>query len=138
MNMRSGRQALLAQGMSSFALAIVASSLALLGCFGTGPGSDFDGDGIVDILEDVDEDFVTDVGETSMADADTDGDGLCDGPVEDPLPECIRCEDCNANGIWEPCLGETNPTSSDSDGDGVPEARDETPLDGIISGCGDG
>lgn len=122
----------------SFALpaTVAALSLTLFGCIGSGPGSDFDGDGIPDTVEDVDGDFVTDIGETSMAGADTDGDGLCDGPAPDPLPECLECEDCNADGVWEPCIGETDPLSSDTDGDGIPDARDPTPLDGLDLDCG--
>jgi hypothetical protein len=118
------------------ALIGLAVALASAGaCVGRGRGSDFDADGLVDLLEDRDGDFETDVGETDFLDPDSDGDGLCDGSPPEPLDRCIRCEDCDDDGRWEPCLGETNPLTADTDGDGVNDSRDAAPLDGASFDC---
>ena len=105
--------------------------LALAACVSEGPGSDFDDDGLIDDIEDLNENFTFDTGETSFLDTDTDRDGLCDGQPERALATCTGCEDCNNNGLWEPCLGETDPLNEDTDNDGVSDANDPSPLDGI-------
>jgi uncharacterized repeat protein (TIGR01451 family) len=69
---------------------------------------DSDGDGLSDDLE---EELGTD-----PEDADTDGDGLCDGPVS-VASICEAGEDRNANGQIDD--GETDPNDSDSDDDGL-------------------
>lgn len=115
---------------------LLAFGLALPGCVGSGSGSDFDTDGLVDGLEDRDDDFETDVGETNFADADTDDDGLCDGSPETELAVCTGCEDCDNDGAWEPCRGETDPLNTDTDGDG--DGRDGAPLDEASFDCSAG
>jgi hypothetical protein len=98
------------------------------GCVSSGPGSDFDRDGLPDDVEDRDENFAHDPGETDFNNPDTDGDGLCDGQPKKPLAACSGCEDCNNNGFWEPCLGETDPLNDDTDDDGIPDGEDPNPL----------
>jgi hypothetical protein len=115
-----------------FLFAIV---LVIAGCISRGTGSDFDLDGLRDRLEDLDDDLETDVGETNLADADTDDDGLCDGLPETSLPVCSGCEDCDGDGVWDPCLGESDPLNADTDHDGITDGRDPHPLDGSSFDC---
>jgi hypothetical protein len=111
---------------------------AFSGCVSRGSGSDFDRDGLKDEVEDPNENFARDPGETDFAHPDTDGDGLCDGRPRKPLPSCSGCEDCNNDGFWEPCAGETDPLNPDTDGDGVPDASDPDPLDRLGIDCSGG
>ncbi|MGH7820740.1 MAG: hypothetical protein ACREQ9_13305 [Candidatus Binatia bacterium] len=114
---------------------VLGTSVALFvvfnGCVSEGPGSDFDRDGLTDDIEDPNENFTLDPGETDFVNPDTDGDGLCDGRPRRNLAACTGCEDCNNNGFFGPCLGETDPLNDDTDNDGVPDAQDPSPLDGI-------
>ncbi|MGH7857238.1 MAG: hypothetical protein ACREQY_07870 [Candidatus Binatia bacterium] len=123
--------------------ASVALLVAVGGCVSEGPGSDFDGDGLKDGAEDLNESFALDPGETDFVNVDTDRDGLCDGlpsrpRVCDGAPEGepVGCEDCDNDGLWEPCLGETDPLNDDTDDDGVPDGQDPSPLDGIDCSAG--
>ncbi len=88
--------------------------------------TDTDGDGVPDELEDRNGNGVVDEGETDPEDADTDGDGYCDGAntVEDV---CIGGEDLDNDGVFE--AGESDPLDPcdpdataqacrDKDGDG--------------------
>ncbi len=113
-------------------------ALVLHACVDSGPGSDFDHDGLKDSVEDPDDDFVFDPGETDLVSPDTDRDGVCDGRPEPPLASCTGCEDCNGNGFWEPCLGETDPLNDDTDNDGMPDNTDPAPLDRLTIDCGQG
>lgn len=115
-----------------------ASALWMFACVGSGPGSDFDGDGLVDSIEDRNANFFFDPGETDLLSPDTDGDGLCDGQPKHPLPACTGCEDCNNNGFWEPCLGETDPLNDDTNNDGVKDRDDPHPLAGLAIDCSQG
>ena len=67
---------------------------------------------------------------TDPFNADTDGDGLCDGPGSVP-GVCVGGEDMNANGRVDE--GETDPNKADTDGGGVDDgtevARGTNPLD---------
>ena len=86
------------------------------------PGDpDSDGDGLLDGVEDVDQDGVVDEGETGVLDADTDDDGLPDG-FED------------ADGDGEVDADETDPRDPDSDDDGQCDfvrEDNEVPPDGL-------
>ncbi len=119
---------------------VVAPVVALLlyACVSSGPGTDFDNDGLTDNTEDTNKDFIFDPGETDFADPDSDHDGLCDGRPDQELPGCTGCEDCNNNGFWEPCLGETDPLNNDTDNDGIPDGEDPAPLDGLNIDCSQG
>ncbi len=87
---------------------------------------DFDGDGIINSIEDTNGDGMSDETETHIYDADTDDDNIGDGD-----------EDANQNGILDD--GETNPLDMcdpnttallcDFDGDGIPN-DDDTDDDG--------
>ena len=115
---------------------VLGLALLLAGCIDEGPGSDFDRDGLKDDIEDVNENFLFDPGETSFLLADTDGDGLCDGmPVSTRL-DCSGCEDCDNDGFWEPCLGETDPLNDDTDNDSIGDASD--PDSGGVIDCSQG
>jgi len=85
------------------------------------PGDpDSDDDGLLDGVEDRDQDGQIDEGETGVLDSDTDDDGLPDG-----------FEDANANGILDE--GETDPTDPDSDDDGLCDfVREDNDGDGVI------
>lgn len=95
--------------------------------------NDTDSDGLIDSLEDKNQNGIRDEGETNPLNADSDNDGLCDGdgdesgckeaarikvtkncPDSVPASECrllahIRGEDMNKNGIVDP--EETSPTT---------------------------
>ena len=80
---------------------------------------DSDGDGLLDGLEDLDQDGEVDADETGVLDADTDDDGLLDG-----------FEDANRNGRVDD--GETDPRDPDSDDDGLCDfVREDNDGDGI-------
>ena len=112
-------------------LAVVGGIVALLfhACASSGPGSDFDEDGLKDTIEDRNDNFQFDPGETDFVSADTDHDGLCDGKPEHALPDCTGCEDCNNDGFWEPCLGETDPRGIY--GEATPEEAQSLAEDGV-------
>jgi VWFA-related protein len=76
---------------------------------------DSDNDGLIDEIEDVDQDGVVDGGETDPNDPDTDDDGLYDG-----------VEDANHNGVVDG--NETDPLNPDTDGDGIWDGEDPFPL----------
>jgi hypothetical protein len=63
--------------------------------------TDSDGDGLLDNVEDTNQNGIVDAGETDPYDADSDSDGIIDG-----------LEDWNRNGIVDP--GETNPRVAES------------------------
>ncbi len=99
------------------------------------PG-DIDGDGLLDIDEDRNQNGITDPGETDPYDADTDGGGEGDGKEleigHDPLDPSDdftfdRDGDGLANGE-EITLG-TDPDIPDTDGDGVQDGSDAFPLE---------
>jgi hypothetical protein len=121
-------------------LAVVGGIVALVfyACVSSGPGSDFDQDGLKDTVEDRNNNFQFDPGETDFLNPDTDHDGLCDGRPDHELPDCTGCEDCNNNGFWEPCLGETDPLNDDTDNDGIPDKDDPAPLDNLHIDCSHG
>jgi hypothetical protein len=114
------------------------AALLLYACVSSGPGTDLDDDGLTDDTEDVNKDFIFDPGESDFAITDTDQDGLCDGQPPQELITCTGCEDCNENGLWEPCLGETDPLNDDTDNDGIPDRDDLAPLDGLDIDCSQG
>ena len=121
-------------GFAGLAVLVVVAG----GCVDEGPGSDFDRDGLTDEIEDPNENFALDPGETSFIDPDTDREGLCDGQPERPLVQCDGCEDCNNDGFWEPCLGETDPLNDDTDNDGISDRDDPGPLDNLAIDCSGG
>ena len=110
-------------------------AFALAGCVDSGTGSDFDFDGVPDRLEDVNDDFVFDPGESDFIAFDTDVDGLCDGLPGRALP-CMRCEDCDNDGSYEPCLNESDPLNDDTDNDGVGDANDPDTAPGVDCAAG--
>lgn len=118
--------------MKTRALAVVAflalSSAALVSCVDKGEGSDFDFDGVPDRLEDPNDDFIVDPGETNFDEPDSDFDGVCDGLSDEEDLGCVRCEDCNNDGRFDPCLSETDPLNDDTDNDGVGDRDDGEPL----------
>jgi surface protein len=79
---------------------------------------------------DTDADGLPDQIDPNATNPDTDGDGLCDGPVV-VEGACTGSEDANGNGVVD--SGETNPNSADSDSDGTADAVDCAPLDSAIS-----
>ena len=81
--------------------------------------TDSDGDGISDIIEDLDQDGIVDAGETDPDDADTDDDGLSDGE-----------EDSNYNGIVDAL--ETDPRETDTDGDGLQDGTEVGEYTGTV------
>jgi parallel beta-helix repeat protein len=81
------------------------------------PGRDSDGDGIEDVLEDLDKDCSFETGETDSYNKDSDADGLPDG-----------VEDFNRNGIFDE--GETDPRNPDSDGDGLIDGLEDRNFNG--------
>jgi uncharacterized repeat protein (TIGR01451 family) len=80
---------------------------------------DSDGDGLLDRLEDKNQDGVLDAGETDPNNPDTDGDGVMDGT-----------EDANHDGLRDE--GETDPTNPDTDGDGLDDGREDADHDGQV------
>lgn len=76
-------------------------------------GVDSDGDGLLDIYEDLNQNCLVDEGETDPFNPDTDGDGLLDGD-----------EDADGNGVWDKDRGELNPLAIDTDGNGIPDAEE--------------
>ncbi len=103
---------------------------------------DTDGDGLLDMEEDLNGNGVVDKDETDPLDPDTDGDGLMDGleldesdgNATDPLdPDTDGdflldgIEDRNGNGRVD--TGETDPNNIDTDGDGASDKDDHYPLD---------
>ena len=103
----------------------------------TDEGDDWDGDGLLDTEEDVNQNGIVDVGETDPSNWDTDGDGISDGieglvdSAEDEdllinaldldsdgdfIPDAVEDD---GDGVWEPQYGETNWLDADSDDDGL-------------------
>ncbi len=96
--------------------------------------NDSDNDGLSDGIEvtvDRDpDDGEDDIDGTIVSFPDSDGDGLCDGPVA--VGSCLAGEDLDADGELDP--GETDPLDPDSDGDGLLDG-DEIPSGPL---CRDG
>ena len=111
-------------------------SAAIAACVDEGKGSDFDFDGIPDQVEDPNDNFIVDPGETDFNNTDTDLEGVCDGFTDEPdKVSCVRCEDCDVDGKFEPCLNETDPLNDDTDNDGVSDRDDGAPLDAFPVDC---
>ena len=101
--------------------------------------SDADGDGCPNVQEDVNGNGIVDDGEIDPLNADTDGDGLCDGVVERAVLDaegetiCEGGEDINLDG--RKGRSETDPLNPDTDGDCVSdgvellESPQSDPLD---------
>src|SRR5262249_46050664 len=64
--------------------------LWLYACVSSGPGSDFDGDGLKDKTEDRNGNFAFDPGESDFLIPDTDSDGLYDGQPPHPRTTVTR------------------------------------------------
>ncbi len=79
------------------------------------PANDTDRDGILDGVE------VKGENPTDPLDADTDGDGLCDGGAA-VLGTCAAGEDRNGDGVVD--AGETDPNNADTDGGGVNDGQE--------------
>lgn len=97
---------------------------------------DADGDGIPNVLEDVDGNCIRNGGESDAFKFDTDNDGLDDGveksigsdpnnPDSDNDQLLDGEEDFNKNGIKDPL--ETDPSNPDTDGDGINDLQDACP-----------
>lgn len=117
--------------------AVVFGALLVWSCVDSGPGGDFDEDGVPDQHEDLDADFVFEPGESDFLSVDTDLDGVCDGQAS-PGPFCVRCEDCNNDGSFQPCRSETDPLNDDTDNDGATDRDDGAPLDAFAVDCAGG
>jgi hypothetical protein len=110
---------------------------------------DWDGDGILNEVEDRNGNGVVDPGETDPRDPDSDGDGVIDGVEDgnhngqvdwgetdplnpdtdsDGLPDGI--EDKNGNGQVDP--GETDPLKPDSDRDGIADGQEDKNHNGVV------
>lgn len=112
--------------------------LVLYACVSDGPGSDFDLDGLRDDVEDSNDNFSYDPGESDFVRPDTDNDGICDGRADTVFTNCGGCEDCNLNRLWEPCLSETDLLNGDTDNDGILDREDPAPLDNLGFDCSGG
>jgi len=89
---------------------------------------DSDGDGLLDLQEDMDGDGWDEGVETDATRVDTDGDALCDGAIT--VAPCIGYEDRDGDrsrGDWG--LTETSPIDSDSDDDGLCDGRQAAATD---------
>lgn len=117
-------------------LAVVAA--AGVSCVDEKDGSDFDQDGVPDQLEDPNDDFITQPGETDYIRADTDFDTVCDGLTDETDLGCTGCEDCDNDGKFEPCLGETDPLNDDTDNDGANDKNDGAPAGSFPADCAGG
>jgi hypothetical protein len=124
--------------LGTAAVIAVVVAVWLYACVSSGPGSDFDGDGLKDKTEDRNDNFAFDPGEADFLITDTDSDGLCDGEPDHAVKTCNGCEDCNNNGFWEPCLGETDPLNNDTNNNGIPDGEDPDPLSGLSIDCSQG
>ncbi len=110
---------------------------------------DLDGDGLVNVLEDRDQDGVLDDGETDPSNPDTDSDGIIDGVEDhnhngkvdwnetDPLKDDTDgdglsdgLEDSNHNGIVDP--GESDPLKPDTDRDGLDDGLEDANHNGVV------
>ncbi len=110
---------------------------------------DRDGDGLLDAVEDRNDNGVVDPGETDPDDPDSDDDGLIDGLEDsnhnghvdwnetDPLAADTDgdgitdgLEDANGNGQVDP--GESDPLKVDSDRDGLPDGLEDADHDGEL------
>lgn len=78
---------------------------------------DSDGDGLIDGIEDKNQNGRRDLDETDASKWDTDNDGLCDGLCKVEKGQKLRGEDKNINGTVDE--GESNPLLIDSDGDDI-------------------
>jgi outer membrane protein OmpA-like peptidoglycan-associated protein len=88
---------------------------------GTKPNDkDTDDDGLLDGVEDANQNGVLDPGETDATRTDTDGDNLKDGA------EVGACYLSDGGG----CIG-SDPTLADTDNDGLPDGIEDADLDGI-------
>ena len=99
--------------------------------------ADWDGDGLLDIEEDANQNGIVDVGETDPYNWDTDGDGISDGiegledsdQDEDSLINALDLDsdgdfipdgvEDDGDGVWEEVYGETNWLDADTDDDGL-------------------
>ncbi len=84
--------------------------------------TDSDNDFLLDNIEDVNGNGITDSGETGYLNPDTDGDFILDG-----------VEDSNQNGQYDPGV-ETDPLNPDTDGDGLTDSEEDTNHNGIVDG----
>jgi len=85
------------------------------------PAVDSDDDGLPDSVEDLNGNGVTDPGETSAENRDTDGDGTTDGSDPFPLDE-TEWRDTDNDGVGDN-------TDNDDDNDGYLDSEDDLPLD---------
>ena len=114
-------------------------SATTIACVDEGEGSDFDLDGVPDQTEDPNDNFVFDQGESDFNNQDTDLEGVCDGLPDEPGEvTCVRCEDCDNDGKFEPCLSETDPLNNDTDNDAASDRDDPAPLDAFAVDCAPG
>jgi hypothetical protein len=121
--------------LAALAFAVLLS-FTVAACVDDGEGSDFDLDGVPDQIEDPNDNFLFDQGESDFNAFDTDLEGVCDGLPEDPNDvACVRCEDCDNDGKFEPCLSETDPLNNDTDNDGASDRDDGAPLDAFAVDC---
>lgn len=97
---------------------------------------DTDGDGLLDLQEDPNENLMQDEGETHLFKADTDGGGEADGSEVqagrnpfDPSDDMTFDEDGDGLPNFAEILQGTNPKLADTDGDGVIDSEDLFPLD---------
>lgn len=116
-------------------LVLVSGAIGFAGCVDSGGGSDFDFDGVEDEIEDPNDNFVFDPGESDFVFADTDTDGRCDGLASRDDLGCTGCEDCDGDGLFEPCATETDSLNDDTDNDGVRDGADPAPLDTFPVDC---
>ena len=106
---------------------------------------DLDGDGILDVVEDANGNFIFDAGETDWRNADTDNGGEADGSElkggRDPLNQSDDCTyDQDGDGLTncEEIAKHTNPRNPDTDGDGLNDRLDPFPLERTFKRDSDG
>ena len=78
---------------------------------------DSDGDGLIDGIEDRNQNGRRDLDESDATKWDTDSDGLCDGLCKVEKGQRLRGEDKNINGVVDE--GESSPLLTDTDGDNI-------------------
>ncbi len=104
---------------------------------------DFDNDGLLDGLEDLNQNGVVDPGETDPADPDTDNDLSTDGVDNCPVDSNPNQADFDNDGLGDTCdpdidndgllnANDPNPMDPDSDNDGLDDGIEDANQNGVV------